>query len=121
METEILILKTDLSNLFRPDTIKLLCNLGYRETGNKFSVQYHGSKGYLSHIEISCEGFQKEDNKIFDLFNTNGSIKKKTLNVFYSERNGVRLSFGKDQPRIVSEPEELPKRTKMKIHDGLPF
>ncbi len=95
MKSETLILKTQLSNLFNPNMIHNLCWNGYRKTGNKFSLVFHGSKGYLSHLEISCEGYQKEDNRLFEIFNKDGSIKKKVINVYHSEKNGVRLSFGK--------------------------
>ena len=103
MAIETLILKTELSDVFRPDSIRLLCEIGYEKTGNKFSVEFHGSKGYLSHLEISCEGFQNENNRIFDLFNKDGSVKKKILNIYHSATNGVRLSFGKDKARVVEE------------------
>lgn len=104
MTTETLILKTQLSNLFHPHIIHHLCRDGYRKTGNKFSLEFHGSKGYLSHLEISCEGYQNEDNRLFQIFNKDGSIKKKVINVFHSEKNGVRLSVGSDKARVVEEP-----------------
>lgn len=103
-QTETLILKTQLSNLFHPHIIDQLFWDAYRKTGNKFSLEFHGSKGYLSHIEISCEGVQKEDNRLFEIFNKDGSIKKKVVNVYHSEKNGIRLSLGNDKARVVSEP-----------------
>ena len=103
MGMEKLILKIKLQDIFSPNIIQHLCWVGYEKTGNKFSLEFHGSKGYFSHLEVSCEGFQQEDNRIFDVFNKDGSIKKKTLNIFHSERNGVRLSFGKDLPRAVEK------------------
>jgi hypothetical protein len=106
MNRETLILKVKLPNLFRASFINYLCSVGYEKTGNKFSLEFHGSKGYLSHLEISCEGFQRESNRISDLFNKDGTVKKKMLNIFYSKRNGVRLSLGKDHPRVV-EPLSL--------------
>ena len=104
MTTETLILKTQLSNLFNPHIIHRLCRDGHRKTGNKFSLEFHGSKGYLSHLEISCEGYQKEDNRLFGIFNKDGGIKKKVINVYQSEKNGVRLSVGNDKARVVEEP-----------------
>lgn len=101
METEIQILKTDLSNIFSPVIINLVCRLGYSKTGDKFNIGFRGSKGYLDGIVISCEGNQKADNSIFGIFNKDGSIKKKTLNVFHSKTNGVRLSLGNDAPNMI--------------------
>lgn len=124
--TETLILKTQLSNLFHPHIIYHLCSDGYRKTGNKFSIKFNGSKGYLSHLEISCEGNQNEDNRLFEIFNKDGIIKKKLINVYHSEINGVRLSLGKDKARVVEESkyennlEDLPANEN-EIDDDLPF
>lgn len=76
--------------------IEAICSLGYSETGNKFSVNFNGSKGYLDNIEISCEGVQKENNRINvnEFRNKNRTFKKKQVNVYYSEENGVRISIG---------------------------
>ena len=123
MQTETLILSTQLSNLFNPTLIHYLCRDGYRKTGNKFSIEFSGSKGYLSHLSIHCEGFQKEENRIFEIFNKNGSVKKKIINVYHSELNGVRLSSGSDKPKVI----EVPKIDNASIRvndidvDDLPF
>lgn len=76
--------------------VELIVSILYKKTGNKFSVYFNGSKGYLSNIEIVGEGFQKEDNRIFieSLRNKNGSLKSVMVNVFYSDENGIRLSVG---------------------------
>lgn len=81
--------------------------LGYRKTEQKFTVAFHGSKGYLSNIQISCEGYQSADNRIFveRLINKNGRLKSVMVNVFHSDENGVRLSTGND------EPKQLPRVT----------
>lgn len=114
MVFETLVLKVQLSGLFHPEIINHLCRDGYKKTGNKFILQFCGSKGYLSHVEILCEGYQNEDNLILysDLFNKNGSIKKKVLNIYHSKKNGIRLSYGKDKPRLIENPKSLaPKET----------
>lgn len=87
-------------NLSIVDTI---VTMGYRKTGNKFSVAFNGSKGYLSNIEISCEGYQKAENRIFveSLRNKDGSLQSIMVNLFYSDKNGVRLSTGNDEPKII--------------------
>ena len=106
MITETLILKTQLYNLFHPYIIHHLCRNGWRKTENKFSLEFHGSKGYFSHLVISCEGCQNEaDNRLFKIFNKDGSIRKKVVNVFHSEKNGVRLSLGSDKARVVEQPK----------------
>jgi len=122
MKSETLILSTQLSNLFNPAVINHLCRDGFRKTGNKFFIGFMGSKGYLSHLSISCEGVQGEDNTITDLFNKGGSLKKKLVNVYHSELNGVRLSLGTDKPRMVEEPNlENVSIGDMYNDDELPF
>lgn len=103
MIKELQLLKTDLINLFHPEIIQHLLRDGYRKTENKFSLTFNGSKGYLDNIEISCEGYQTANNRIscVDIFNKNGGVKKKVINVFFSEANGVRLSLGADKARVV--------------------
>lgn len=68
--------------------------LCYHATGNKFSFEFNGSKGYLSNIEISCEGVQKERNNIIwieSLTNKNGTLKSKLVSIYHSEETGVRV------------------------------
>lgn len=99
METEKLIFKTDLVNIFHPYLCHILLREGFKKTGNKFSIHINGSKGYLHNIEIDAEGTQVENNRIScnDIFKKGFYVKKKTLNVFHSESKGVRLCFGKNE------------------------
>tara|TARA_Y100000034_G_C6690045_1_gene303810 strand:- start:47 stop:448 length:402 start_codon:yes stop_codon:yes gene_type:complete len=128
-ETEILVIKTQLKNIFIPSFIELLCYLGYRETGNKFSISYHGSKGYLNNLSIECEGIQKANNKILrdEIFTKKRSVRKTLINIFHSEAEGIRLSLGKDEPRKIkiSQPEAGAfNKEPVPIdeeHDDLPF
>lgn len=83
---------------------------GYELTGRKFSVTLNGSKGYISNIEVSCEGEQKGNNCI-DItdFPTNGlnthyTGKDMALACFYSESEGVRLEILK-----IKECQEISK------------
>lgn len=100
---ETLIIKTELSNLFDPIIIRMICSEGYLKTGCKFSIVFNGSKGYLSNLQVICEGVQKEENRIFDFFNKNMSVKKKVVNIYHSHANGIRLSLGNDEPRLINE------------------
>lgn len=101
--------------------IKALVVFGFRKTGNKFSVVFNGSKGYLDNIEIICEGWQKENNRIdlFKLTNKNGTLRNVVVNIFHSHENGVRVSIGKDEPRVIEEKQE--KKVKEPVNDDLPF
>jgi hypothetical protein len=105
MTTETIIIRCALEKLFTPAIIHQLVRDGYQKTGNKFSIHFHGSKGYLDHISITCEGFQSEDNRIDSnkIFNAGGSIKREIVNVYHSEANGVRVSLGKDKARVVKQ------------------
>lgn len=120
---EELLMRFKLPMIERLSLVSAIVALGYRKTGNKFSVRFNGSKGYLSNIEISCEGCQKEDNRIFvdSLRNKNGSLQSKMINVFYSEQNGIRISLGQDDPRVIRR-EEVKGLHKYAIpDDDLPF
>lgn len=104
-EREKVILSFKLPQITSKSLIEILCVHGYRETGNKFSISFNGSKGYLSNFEISCEGYQKADNRIFveNLYNKDRSLKSIMVNVFYSDEFGIRLSTGIDEPKVLSE------------------
>lgn len=92
---ETLILKFNLKMLESTDLVSGIVATGYHRTGNKFSVEFNGSKGYLSNIVISCEGNQKERNNIIwieDLRTKGGKFKSKMVEIFHSEENGVRVA-----------------------------
>ncbi len=124
MKTETVIMKTQLKNLFDPNIIEALCSSGYRKTGNKFSLCFNGSKGYLDNITIKCEGIQQADNRINrnDIFTQKRGIRSKIVNVFHSEQLGVRISFGQDKSRIIKSPS-VSKQEQGAISrpDDLPF
>jgi len=105
---EKLLLKFKLPMIQDLSMVDSIVTMGYRKTGNKFTVAFNGSKGYLSNIEISCEGYQKEDNRIFveNLRNKNRSLKSVMVNLFYSDKNGIRLSTGDDEPKIIEKEEK---------------
>ena len=92
---ETLIAKFKLPMIENLSLVKAIVSVGYIETGNKFSVEFNGSKGYLSNIEISCEGFQKERNNVIwveNLTTKKGFLKSKMVEIYHSEENGVRIS-----------------------------
>jgi hypothetical protein len=92
---EKLIVKFNLKELEYLDIVNAIIVIGYRQTGNKFAVEFNGSKGYLSNIVISCEGNQKERNNIIwieDLRTKGGKFKSKMVSIFHSEENGIRVA-----------------------------
>ena len=121
---EKLIFRFKLPQITSKSFIEVLCVRGYRETGNKFRISFNGSKGYLSNVEISCEGYQKEENRIFieNLYNKDRTLKSIGVNVFYSDENGIRISTGNDEPKILKVcPKEVKKLVSNVDDDGLPF
>lgn len=121
---EKLLLRFDLPMIQSYGMIQLICTRGYRETGNKFSVFFNGSKGYLSNIEITCEGCQTAENRIFvdQLTNKNRSLRKVLVNIFYSDQNGVRVAIGKNAlPQFVAEQEPEPISCNEEEDGDLPF
>ena len=105
---EKLILRFKLPQITSKSLIECLCLIGYRETNNKFSISFNGSKGYLSNVEISCEGYQKSNNRIFieNFYNKDRTLKSIGINVFYSDENGIRLSTGNDEAQIIVKEEK---------------
>lgn len=100
---EKLIMEVRLPILPHFGTISTFVSVGYRKTGNKFWIVFNGSKGYLSNIEIRCEGYQKEDNNIIWLgssnsdSNKNGALLNKMVSIFHSDENGVRVSISENE------------------------
>lgn len=84
-------------------TVAMLCCVGYIKTNRKFSVNFHGSKGYVSNVEISCEGQQTNECLIFleSFTKQSGGYKSVKVNVYHSEEQGVRVSTGNDKPRTT--------------------
>lgn len=102
---EQLLMKFKLPMIQSLAVVNAIVTMGYKATGNKFTVSFNGSKGYLNDITIECEGNQIADNRIRyqELLNKDGSLKSIDVNVFYSNEHGVRISTGKDEPRVISE------------------
>lgn len=93
---EKLIIKFKLPMINNLSLVNVIVSHGYRVTGNKFSVDFNGSKGYLSHVEISCEGFQKERNNIIwieELRTKNGALRSKMVKIYHSNENGIRVEI----------------------------
>jgi len=91
---EQLIVKFKLPMIENLSIVRAIVSMGYRSTGNKFSINFNGSKGYLSNIEITCEGTQKEGNNIIwveRLRTKKGTLSSKMVSVFHSEENGIRI------------------------------
>jgi hypothetical protein len=92
---ETLVVKFNLKMFETIDIVNAICMLGYHRTNNKFSVEFNGSKGYMSNIVISCEGNQKERNNIIwieNLRTKGGKFKSKMVEIYHSEENGVRVA-----------------------------
>lgn len=93
-----------LPSISKFEIINAISIIGYRTTGNKFSVNFCGSKGYLSHIEISCEGVQKEDTNrivISEFLTKRNTLMNKTINVWHSEDSGIIITVGATKPKLL--------------------
>jgi hypothetical protein len=96
METKnrITLVKLDFAQLGDIAAVQCFLAMAYNKTGHKFSLSWHGSKGYLSHMEIAAEGYQTADtNRIFcdKLFTRARTWRKKQLIVSYCRQTGVHL------------------------------
>jgi len=93
---EQLLLKFKLPMLNNLQMIEDICYTGYMKTGRKFSVIFNGSKGYLSNIEITCEGFQTVGDNVICIENQRtkkGGLKSKMVSIYHSNENGVRIDM----------------------------
>ncbi len=92
---EQLITKIGLPDINNIRIIEHIVVNGFNKTGAKFSVEFNGSKGYLNHITISCEGSQTADNTIcFDKWTTKqGALRKKVVSIYHSQEHGVRIEL----------------------------
>lgn len=97
-ESEKLIMKLQIEDLANWFFIKVLPSVFYRETGEKLDLTFVGSKGYLSHIELSCEGIQTGRTNIIWLDDKTVTkqgrrLKKKKLEIWHSHENGIRVQY----------------------------
>ena len=95
---EKLLMKFELNYLQNLGFMGEICRFCWRTTGNKTSIQVNGSKGYLSNIEILCEGYQKQGENIIwieNMITNNGTLKKgKYVYLYHSDDNGMRVLVG---------------------------
>ncbi len=123
---EYLLMKFELHYLEQLHFMGLVCQYCYRETGNKFSIQINGSKGYLSSIEILCEGAQKPGANVISLeklmTKSGRLVKGKYVHILYSEENGIRCSVGGKNLEKYATEEMLQKirdrRYKLSVKKG---
>lgn len=100
-------------------TIQGIVVMGYQRTGNKFFVSFNGSKGYLSNIEISCEGKQAKRNNIIwieNLRDEGGVLPSKKVGIWYSEETGVRV-----QIEGVKEEKPIPPEDAALLQSSVDF
>lgn len=86
------IAKINLKNLTDILYIQAICAIGYQKTGNKFSVNFNGSKGYLDNIEIVSEGVQKDNDNIIpiqDYLTQKGTLKSRIIQIWHEDESGV--------------------------------
>lgn len=79
-------------------TVSRIVIKGFEKTGNKFSVNFHGSKGYLSNAEIIAEGSQIYDTNFIYLEQIDFRVARKNklkATVYHSEEKGVRIVLNK--------------------------
>lgn len=96
MSEEILVTEFLVHEIMDIMTVNRIVIQGYEKTGNKFSVNFNGSKGYLSNVEIIAEGTQKERNNfilIEQIDFRNAKRKKLKASIYHSDQNGVRINL----------------------------
>lgn len=105
MSKEKLICSFKFSMIQELSLVSAIVSLGFRSTGKKFSVIFNGSAGYLSNIEIECEGTQPYRSNVIwvdKLRNKDGSLKSKKVSVYHSDCVGIRIEI-QGQGKEVSD------------------
>ena len=85
------------------ENINFIVSHCYRETGDKFSINFNGSKGYLDNVEIVSEGAQMFGTNRISLMNfmtKKGTLMNKNIKIFHSEELGVVVTVGDEKPKI---------------------
>lgn len=123
METKIISFKLPMLNDL--ETVNIICAAGYQKTGNKFTVRFNGSKGYLSNVVVSAEGTQEPYQNILwieKLKTKKGNLRSTIVHIYYSEKKGVRIYNSiQDQKELAVEKITWRKRVHHGLNDDLPF
>lgn len=92
-----------------PIVMNSLVRTGYELTGNKFSIGWEGSRGYLDRFVISCEGWQSAKNYLTakEALTKKLHYRAKIIYVYHSEEYGVRISTSKSKPLTIDELRSL--------------
>jgi hypothetical protein len=88
------ILSFQLGALHNMENINNILGDCYRETGQKFSINFNGSKGYLDHIEITSEGDNLSHNKIeYAMLVQTPNYNTIGITIYHSKEKGVRIEI----------------------------
>lgn len=96
MSKEKMLIKITFEDLFDFRMVSHILRSCYNATGNKFEINFIGSKGYFSHVSISCEGVQKYENRIAIDSTTVTKLyypKKTSIELWHSEKDGLRVNI----------------------------
>jgi hypothetical protein len=77
------------------ESIPTIISQGYQKTGNKFSVQVVGAKGYVAKVVVACEGEQVSLNwiQLESFTNRDDSLRDDVVAfTFHSQEYGVHVS-----------------------------
>lgn len=89
---EKIILSFQLGALHNMDNINNILKDCYKKTGQKFSINFNGSKGYLDNIEITSEGDNLSENSIeYALLVQTPNYNTIGIHIYYSRDKGVRV------------------------------
>ena len=86
------ILSFELGALHNMNNINDILKDCYKKTGQKFNINFNGSKGYLNNIEITSEGNNLSDNRIeYALLVQTPNYNTIGIHIYHSKNKGVRV------------------------------
>lgn len=86
------ILGFQLGALHSMDNINIILKGCYTETGEKFSIHFNGSAGYLDNIEFTCERESQLDNIIqYAMLVQTPNYNEISVTIYHSKDKGVRV------------------------------
>src|SRR5699024_4106997 len=98
------VLSFDFSVMLTAPGLNVICKEFFNKTGQKLSIIFEGSKGYINRIIFEAEGSQTTNKNKFSyvVFSKAKGIGDHKAEVYFNQEEGVRI-YIEDQEEIVKQ------------------